>query len=173
MALKKVDRGGPLKTSGGLKKLDSGGIARQRMLNRALDFVPDMRDDVLADMPDGLDPEAEHAERMGRLDAAMNPPKQVKFDQTMSNAIKNEQRHYKLQNVSDYYFVAVFADGAAVSKFLQKLGYPDADATFVDGHVLASLLNIELPKPDYRLQQVRPPQKQFSRLVTAFPKKGG
>ncbi len=172
MALKKVERK-PLKQAGGLKKMgDGGGIAQRRLINSALDFVPD-EDDVIGDLPEDLSHEQAHLERMARLEAAMAPDQAATGNpSSMMKADLNRQRAaHDSQKMADYYCVVCFADGDAVSEFLRKVKYPDPDVTFVDGHVLASLLNIELPKPKFRLQKIRPPQKTLARLVTEFPKK--
>jgi prepilin-type processing-associated H-X9-DG protein len=170
MALKKIERSGPLKSAGGLKKLEGGGIAKQRMLNRALDFVGDAPD-VLADVEEGDSPEATHGAIIDRLDHALNDQPSERDASTIKADLKRQGDAYKNQGLCDYYVVVCFADGDATTEFLKKLGYPDPNAVFVDGHVLASLANIELPKPKFRLQHIRPPQKNLERLVTAFPKK--
>jgi hypothetical protein len=164
MALKKIARK-PLKESGGLKKIEAGGIAKRRLLNSALDFVQSEAD-VLADLPEDISPEEAHVQRMERLDEALNQKSTIKDD------LKRQGDAHKALSRADYHFVVCFADNDAATEFLRKLGYPQTDAIFVDGHVLAGLLNIELPKPKFRLQQIRPPQRNLARLVTAFPKKG-
>jgi hypothetical protein len=163
MALKRIERK-PLKVSGGLKEMEVGGIAKRRLLNSALDFVQN-EEDVLADLPEDLSPEEAHVARMERLDDALNQKTTIKAD------LKRQGEAHKEQGRTDYHFVVCFADNEAATEFLRKLGYPQADAIFVDGHVLAGLLNIELPKPKFRLQAIRPPQRNLARLVTAFPKK--
>jgi hypothetical protein len=132
--------------------------------------------DVLADVPGDLSPEEAHVERMKRLDTALNNKGEAETDgegkNTLRKDLERQRLAHKEQSKVDYHFVVCFADGDAATTFLQKVGYPDASAIFVDGHVLAGLLKIELPKPKFRLQQVRPPQRNLARLVTAFPKKG-
>ena len=55
MVLKRTERK-PVKESGCPGKVEAGGIASQRLLNSALDFVQS-EEDVLANLPEKLSPE--------------------------------------------------------------------------------------------------------------------
>jgi len=171
MPLKKFESKIKKIEGGGLKKFDPKALAKRREAAKALDFIP-AEDDALADMPDDLLPEQENAARMEMLDAALNGEKPVTDGSTIKADLKRQGDAHKNQGRTDYYCVICFAEGEAVTEFLTRVGYPEPDATFIDGHILAGVLNIELPKPQYKLQKIRPPQRTLARLVTAFPKKG-
>ena len=172
MPLKKFEPKLKRPGEGGLKKIDMGAIARRREAAKALDFVEPVREDVLADIPDDLAPEEANAERMRRLDAALNGEKPATDGSTIKADLKRQGEAFKNQGAADYYRVICFADGESAIEFLKKIGYPAPDDRYIDGHFLAGNLNIELPKPKFQLQKIRPPQRTLSRLVTAFPKKG-
>jgi hypothetical protein len=173
MPLKKITLGIKKTEGGGLKKIDMGAIARRREAARALDFVPS-GEDALAGMPEDLGPEAEEAERLRRMDAALNGEKPVTDGSTIKADLKRQGEAHKNQGANDYYFTVVFADGKAATEFLKRTGYPNSDAAFVDGYMLAEALGISgLPRPEFKLQKIRPPQRTLERLVTAFPKKTG
>lgn len=176
MALKKLNIGIKKREGGGLRKLDPNALKNRREAAKALDFVPAVRDDVLAEIDDEmLNPEEANAARMAALDGALNGDKAEDKVETNNSTIKADLKRqrdaYANQGKTDYYCVICFADGDAVQAFLKATNYPDADAVFVDGHILAGRLGIELPKPKFQLQKIRPPQKSLSRMVTAFPKK--
>ncbi|WP_024517053.1 hypothetical protein [Bradyrhizobium sp. Tv2a-2] len=171
MALKKIERA-PLKgAGGGLKKIDRGGIEKMRAAARALDFV-ERQDDVLDDMPDDLSPEEENAEQMRRLDVALNGDKATTNGSTIKADLKRQSDAFKNQGSGDYYCVICFVDNEAVTSFLKQAEYPEEDAVFIDGYLLAKGLGFELPKPNFKLQKIRPPVRNLERLVTAFPSKG-
>ncbi|SHG90904.1 hypothetical protein [Bradyrhizobium erythrophlei] len=172
MALKKITIGIKKTEGGGLKKIDMASIAKRREAAKALDFVGD-GEDALADMPEDLKPEEEEAERLKRLDTALNGEKPVTDGSTIKADLKRQNEAHKNQGANDYYFVVVFADGDAATEMLKKTGYPNPDAEFVDGYILAQCLGHELPRPKFKLQKIRPPQRTLERLVTAFPKKKG
>lgn len=168
MALKKIVRK-ELKIGGGLKtmaKLDPDAIKKRREMAKALDFVPPAGSDALADITEDLSPEAETEEIIAKLDSALNPEKQA----ALKADLDRQKDAYKNQGATDYYFVAVFADSTAASAFLKAANYGNPDAVFVDGHLLAGALNIDLPKPEFKLQKIRPPVRNLEQLVTAFPK---
>lgn len=175
MALKKIELKIKKTEGGGLKKIDMNALAKRREGAKALDFVG-REQDVLADMPDDLLPEQENAERMKRLDVALNGEKPATGgstnNSTMKADLKRQGEAYKNQAAVDYYKVICFADGDAAEEFLKRVGYPEPGNIFIDGHILAGNLNIELPKPKFKLQKIRPPVRNLERLVTAFPKKG-
>jgi hypothetical protein len=176
MPLKKISTGIKKSEGGGLKKIDITGLAMRREAAKALDFINDREPDVLADMPEDLLPEQENVERLKRLEVAIIGEKPVTDGSTNSSTIKADLKRqgdaYKNQGAVDYYRVICFADGDAADEFFKRVGYPSPDDRFIDGHILAGNLNIELPKPKFKLQKIRPPQRTLSRLVTAFPKKG-
>jgi hypothetical protein len=91
----------------------------------------------------------------------------------MKSDLKRQNRAHQEQQRVDYYKVLVFSDGDAADELLKRIGYHDPQMTFIDGHLLAGLLNIDLPKPKFRLQTIRPPVRNLERLVTAFPKATG
>lgn len=172
MPLKKIERK-PLQTSErGLKALPSGGIKRQQMLNSALDFVDDRQADVLAGVKTEDLSEADHRGVIEKLDAALNPPAHGKYRRADIAKSMGQHQSQADQHATDHYCVLCFAEGDSVTAFLQRVGYPDPSATYIDGHVLAELLNIEMPKPKFRLPKIRPAQRTLARLVTAFPAKG-
>ncbi|WP_439398676.1 hypothetical protein ACRQ5Q_15045 [Bradyrhizobium sp. PMVTL-01] len=166
MALKRIERPGLKGPGGPLKKIDRDGLERRRAMNKALDFVQGETQDVLAKIDEDATPEEQTAEVIGKLDAALNPEKQAQIKADL----KRQKDAYVNQGANDYYCVVVFAEGAAVTEFLRKAGYGDTSATYVDGHVLAQGLKIDLPKPQFKLQKIRPPVRNLERLVTAFPK---
>ncbi|UGY15136.1 hypothetical protein HAP48_0042530 [Bradyrhizobium septentrionale] len=185
MALKKLNLSIKKKEGGGgLRKLDPDAMKKRREAAKALDFVPNEAD-VLADMPEGLSPEDEHLERMRRLgdafgdipagDASPADEESKELDakgKGMKADLARQQNANAQQDTADYYICVVFADGASATEFIKRTNYPVPDSSFIDGHLLASALGFELPKPKIRLQKIRPPQRTLARLVTAFPDKG-
>jgi hypothetical protein len=170
MPLKKLETKIKKTEGGGLKKIDMAAIAKRREAAKALDFI-EGEENVLADMPDDLNPEEENAERMRLLDVALNGEKPAGDGSTIKADLKRQGEAFKNQGKTDYFFVVVFADSDAATEMLKKMGYPDTDANFVDGYLLASSLGYDLPKPKFKLQKIRPPQRTLQRLVTAFPSK--
>jgi hypothetical protein len=116
VALKSIERK-PLKESGGLKKMEAGGIAKRRLLNSALDFVQN-EEDILADLPEDLSPEEAHVARMEPLDDALNQKTTIKAD------LKRQGEAHKEQGRTDYHFVVCFADNDAATEFLRKRRRP-------------------------------------------------
>jgi hypothetical protein len=172
MALKRLNTGIKQREGGGLKRLDPNAMKKRREAAKALDFVPNVREDVIADVDDeALTPEEANAERMELLDDALNGNKPVTDGSTIKADLKRQRDAYANQGKTDYYGVICFADGDALTEFLKKVDYPDPEATFIDGYILAARLGIELPRPKFQLQKIRPPVKSLAGMVTAFPKK--
>ena len=140
-----------------LQKRNPADMIRQRLAGQqALAFVGPA-DDPLEGMPDDLPPEQRFAETIKRLEGGL------------SAAMKKQSKDFIQQGRSDYYCVLCFEQGEQVGAFLKGLGYPAPDDMFVDGPLLARILNIEIPQPTYRLKPLRKPDKALARLVTRIP----
>lgn len=70
---------------------------------------------------------------------------------------------------TDFFFCVVFEHGDQAKAFMKHWGYPDPDAQFVDGTILAKAMGIELPPTPFRLKPLRPADKSLQHLVTAVP----
>lgn len=180
MALKKLNLGIKKREGGGLRKLDPDRMKKRREAAKALDFV-ERQTDPIGDMPEDLDPERENEERVARLDLVLNGKVPASAEPaegddaqatSMKADLKRQGQAYAEQGKTDYYRVIVFADGASAEAFMAKVGYFDKELTYIDGHILANALGFDLPKPKLRLQKIRPPQKSYERLVTAFSRRG-
>ncbi len=74
---------------------------------------------------------------------------------------------------TDYFFTMVFEHGDQAVAFLRSINYRESDSMYVDGMIVAKLLNIELPRTPFRLRPLRPADKSLNRLVTLIPSRTG
>lgn len=84
-----------------------------------------------------------------------------------------EQERFQQTTRTDYYFAVVFEDGGQANAFLKAVGYPTADALFVDGTILADILKIEIPQAEFKLRPLKAPDAKLARLVTSAPRRIG
>ncbi len=121
-------------------------------------------------------------EPLAFIEAAANPIKQPptgteeeKQEQTLVQVrngfvarAKEEAHRFQETTRTDYYVVMVFEHGDQVNAFLRQSGYPDANAMFVDGTIVAEKLGMKLPPTPFRLKPLRKTDNSLSRMVTAL-----
>ena len=140
-----------------LKRADPDAM-RARMKRRpALAFVQREPNPLLG-MEKDLPAEEAFAETAKRLEGGL------------SAAMQKQMQAFAGQGRSDYYAVLCFEQGEQLEALLKAWGYPDPEAAFIDGPLLASILGIEIPEPEFRLKPLRGVDKALARLVTHVPK---
>ena len=121
-------------------------------------FLDDARD-PLKGIPKDLAPEDQFKANMNAL------------GQGLSGALQKQQQQHKERGRSDYYIVVCFEHGDQADAFMKATSYPDVEAQFVDGTILAKLLSIELPAAPYRPPKLRKPDQTLAKLVTMIPRR--
>lgn len=134
-----------------IKPLKIRSIGSRDAKRKLLAFIGPARD-PLAGKPE-LPPEEDFTETVKRLEGGL------------SAAMKRQSEVFRAQGRSDYYAVLCFEEGEQVEAFLKGVGYPDPEARFVDGPVLAKLLMIEIPATKFRFRPLRKPDGALARLV--------
>jgi hypothetical protein len=140
MALKRLDTG--------IKRL-AGGIPKRT--KKPLAFIPPSPDPMIG-LPEGKTNE----ESIG------NEVKAV--ESSIMARLKADAKRKEIATSAEYYFVVCFEDGNQASTFLKALKYPDDNAAFIDGTILADILNIELPVAE-KMKPLREPDRALARLV--------
>jgi hypothetical protein len=130
----------PLKrTEARLQRLNGSKAKVQRL---ALDFVPSAENPLCGIKPSGTNEQ----QRKQELDA---------IGQAFSKASKQISGRDKLTSYGVDYCVLVFRDADQVDAFLRAVGYPDPKAHYVDGTILADILQIALPAPKVVIPKIK------------------
>ena len=71
------------------------------------------------------------------------------YGKAFRDAAKKEQAatDHAMEGYGADYFLMVFRDSRQATGFLHAIGYPDAKDVFVDGTIVADLLDVKLPEP--------------------------
>jgi hypothetical protein len=75
--------------------------------------------------------------------------------QAFSKASKQITAQHKDVGYGVDYCVLVFRDAGQVTAFLQGVHYPDPQAHYVDGTILADILHVALPEPKVALSKLK------------------
>lgn len=153
--LKRLSGIKPRKGSSGLKKLGA-----KKVIAAPLAFLEKANpDDVTADTTGMTQEQA--------IDASV----QI-LGTTMSQRMKMERERKKAATTADDYFVMCFQEGTQATAFLKAIGYPEIYASFVDGTIVAKLLDIELPEPTLKKRALKKTHdKGLTRLAADLKKK--
>ncbi len=155
--------------SGGLKRLSGikkpAGGKGLRKLGKTIGAAP---------LPfiDKVDPKVVTADTEGMSqEQAIDASVQV-LGTTMSQRMKMERERKKAATAADDYFVICFQEGAQATAFLKAIGYPELYASFVDGTIVAKLLDIELPAPTMKKRALKKTHdKGLTRLAADLKRK--
>jgi hypothetical protein len=122
---------------------------------------------TLADAPDPIEDKVAYTDDLA-TDAALElDAVAIGFRERM----KEEAARQKGATDSGFYFCVVFDDGAQASAFLKGVGFPPGSDLFVDGRVLADMLNIPIPASEAALKPRLGKIDQKLVRLTGIPKK--
>lgn len=142
-------------------------IGRPRAIGRSRSIHPPQpierpAPDPLRDVDYGPDPEVNASRQLTAIEAGFR------------SRAAQEKRRMKLATDSSYYRVVVFEDGdqsaAFWRAFAERFG-PVPEGDFVDGRVLADLLNIVVPDSPLRYNAPKPTPEMADLVITAPPKR--
>ena len=138
-----------------LKRLDAG-------IKRLAGSIPKSRKKPLAFIPPEPDPMLGISEGKTNEELIGNEVKAV--ESSIMARLKADAKRKEIATSAEYYFVVCFEDSNQASTFLKALKYPDDNAAFIDGTILAEILKIELPVAE-KMKPLRAPDASLARLV--------
>jgi hypothetical protein len=141
-----------------LQPIDREAMKARMMKRPKLGFIV-KEPNPLQGMPRDLPAEEQFQEVTKRLEGGL------------SAAMKKQAEQFDSEGRSDYYAVLCFEQGEQLDAFLKGLKYPEPDAVYIDGPLLARCAGIPIPEPEFRLKPLRAPDKSLARLVTVTPKR--
>jgi len=140
----------PLKRLGSKLSLREG----PKSLRAPLAFIPKAKDPC-EDLEEAKTNEKSIAQEVGAIQNAM------------VQRLKADAKRKELATSSDDYFTVAFESGEQATAFLQAVGYKTVHDAFIDGLILADLLQIKLPAAKDKikvLQRMHDPK--LTKLIT-------